>query len=133
MVVVRWLWWWWWGGGAGGGGGGGRVVVRWYGGGGGGDCLNYRNSVRRLSSVRRWLNSTVYSPTKMKFECSICNHSFSRRDTMQRHSRNVHGHGTDSDPSPNIHTKMTFQHPFSMIITGPSASGETEWTRKLLL
>ena len=52
---------------------------------------------------------------------------------MQRHSRNVHGHGTDSDPSPNIHTNITFQHPFSMMVTGPSASGKTEWTRKLLL
>ena len=69
----------------------------------------------------------------MKFACSICNRSFSRRDAMQRHSRNVHGHGTDSDPSPNIHTIMTFQHPFSMMVTGPSASGKTEWTRKLLL
>ena len=52
---------------------------------------------------------------------------------MQRHSRNVHGHGADSDPSPNIHTNITFQHPFSMMVTGPSASGKTEWTRKLLL
>ena len=52
---------------------------------------------------------------------------------MHRHSRNVHGHRTDSDPSPSIHTNMTFQHPFFMMVTGPSASGKTEWTRKLLL
>ena len=40
---------------------------------------------------------------------------------------------TDSDPSPNIHTNMTFQRPFSVMVTGLSASGKTEWTRKLLL
>ena len=50
---------------------------------------------------------------------------------MQRHSRNVHDRGTDSDPSPNIHTNMTFRHSFSMMVTGPSASGKTEWTRKV--
>ena len=30
-------------------------------------------------------------------------------------------------------TSLTFQHPFSMMVTGPSQSGKTEWTRKLLL
>ena len=30
-------------------------------------------------------------------------------------------------------TTLTFQHPFSMMVTGPSQSGKTEWTRKLLL
>jgi hypothetical protein len=29
--------------------------------------------------------------------------------------------------------KMTFQHPFSMVVSGPSVSGKTEWTRTLLL
>ena len=28
---------------------------------------------------------------------------------------------------------LTFQHSFSMMVTGPSQSGKTEWTRKLLL
>ena len=30
-------------------------------------------------------------------------------------------------------TSLNFQHPFSMMVTGPSQSGKTEWTRKLLL
>ena len=29
--------------------------------------------------------------------------------------------------------EIIFQHPFSMMVTGPSGSGTTEWTRKLLL
>ena len=29
--------------------------------------------------------------------------------------------------------EITFQHPFSMIVTGQIGSGKTEWTRKLLL
>ena len=28
---------------------------------------------------------------------------------------------------------LTFQQPFSMMVTGPSGSGKTKWTRKLLL
>ena len=67
--------------------------------------------------------------------CPICNQSFSRRDAMRRHVRNVHDSVKDTDPSQpmNNMTNMTFQHPFSMMVTGPSQSGKTEWTRKLLL
>ena len=64
--------------------------------------------------------------------CPICNQSFSRRDAMRRHVRNVHDSVKDTDPSQPL-TNMTFQHPFSMMVTGPSQSGKTEWTRKLLL
>ena len=30
-------------------------------------------------------------------------------------------------------TTMTFKHPFSMIVSGPSASGKSVWTRNLLI
>ena len=67
--------------------------------------------------------------------CPICNQSFSRRDAMRRHVRNVHDSVKDTDPSQpfNNMTNMTFQHPFSMMVTGHSQSGKKEWTRKLLL
>ena len=64
--------------------------------------------------------------------CLICNQSYSRRDALQRHERNVHGSGEYTDQSQPL-KKMTFRHPFSMMVTGPSGSGKTEWTRKLLL
>ena len=64
--------------------------------------------------------------------CLICNQSYSRRDALQRHERNVHGSGKYTDQSQPL-KKMTFRHPFSMMVTGPSGSGKTEWTRKLLL
>ena len=28
---------------------------------------------------------------------------------------------------------LTFQHPFSMTVTGPNGLGKMEWTRKMLL
>ena len=64
--------------------------------------------------------------------CLICNQSYSRRDALQRHERNVHGSGKYTDQSQPL-KEMTFRHPFSMMITGPSGLGKTEWTRKLLL
>ena len=67
--------------------------------------------------------------------CPICNQSFSRRDAMRRHVHNVHDSVKDTDPLQPLNnmTNMTFQHPFSMMVTGPSQSGKTEWMRKLLL
>ena len=54
---------------------------------------------------------------------------------MLRHKRNVHMKEKYVDPLPPAakSTNMTFKHPFSMVISGPSRSGKSEWTRKLLL
>ena len=64
--------------------------------------------------------------------CLICNQSYSRRDALRRHERNVHGSGKNINQSQPL-KEILFQHPFSMMVTGPSGSGKTEWTRKLLL
>ena len=54
---------------------------------------------------------------------------------MLRHKRNVHMEENYINPLPPAakSTNMTFKHPFSMVISGPSGSGISEWTRKLLL
>ena len=64
--------------------------------------------------------------------CLICNQSYSRRDALRRHGRNVHGNGKNIDQSQPLR-EIIFQHPFSMMVTGSRGSGKTEWTRKLLL
>ena len=64
--------------------------------------------------------------------CLICNQSYSRLDALQRHECNDHGSGKYTDQSQPL-KEMTFRHPFSMMVTGPSGSGKKEWTRKLLL
>ena len=48
--------------------------------------------------------------------CLICNQSYSRRDALQRHERNVHGSGKYTDQSQPL-KEMTFRHPFSMMVT----------------
>ena len=77
--------------------------------------------------------------------CSVCDLSFSRRDAMIRHRRNKHGNGNStettlsSEDSQDLHRdpmdakKMTFKHPFTMVVSGPTGSGKTEWTRKVFL
>ena len=54
---------------------------------------------------------------------------------MLRHKRNVHMKEKYVHPLPPAakSTNMTFKHPFSVVISDPSGSGKSEWTRKLLL
>ena len=55
--------------------------------------------------------------------CLICNQSFSRRDALQRHERNVHGSGKYTDQSQPL-KEMTFRHPFSMMELDPADRGK---------
>ena len=54
---------------------------------------------------------------------------------MLRHKRNVHMKEKYINPLPPVvkSTNMTFKHPFSMVVSGPSGSGKSVWTKKLLL
>ena len=82
--------------------------------------ITYQNIVRR--------GKNVILKTKMN-QCPICYQSFSRSDVMLRHKRNVHMKEKYIDPLPPVvkSTSMTFKHPFSMVVSGPSGS------RKLVL
>ena len=64
--------------------------------------------------------------------CLICNQSYSRRDALQRHERNVHCSGKYTDQSQPL-KEMTFRHPFSMMVTGPiDREYSQKWTGELL-
>ena len=67
--------------------------------------------------------------------CSHCGVEFNRPDNLQRHMKNKHQSPDTNETIMQIppSTSLTFQHPFSMMVTGPSQSWKTEWTRKLLL
>ena len=63
--------------------------------------------------------------------CLICNQSYSRRDALQRHERNVHCSGKYTDQSQPL-KEMTFRHPFSMMVTGPiDREYSQKWTLEL--
>ena len=63
--------------------------------------------------------------------CLICNQSYSRRDALQRHERNVHCSGKYTDQSQPL-KEMTFIHPFSMMVTGPiDREYSQKWTGEL--
>ena len=63
--------------------------------------------------------------------CLICNQSYSRRDALQRHERNVHCSGKYTDQSQPL-KEMTFRHPFSMMVTGPiDREYSQKWTEEL--
>ena len=54
---------------------------------------------------------------------------------MLRHKRNVHMKEKYIDPLPPVakSTNMTFKHPFSMVVLGPSGSGKSVWTKITLV
>ena len=91
-----------------------------------GGIITYQNNVRR--------GKHVILKTKMN-QCPICYQSFSRSDVMLGHKRNVHMKEKYIDPLPPVvkSFNMTFKHPFSMVVSGPSGSGKSVWTKKLLL
>ena len=63
--------------------------------------------------------------------CLICNQSYSRRDALQRHERNVHCSGKYTHQSQPL-KEMTFRHPFSMMVTGPiDREYSQKWTGEL--
>ena len=63
--------------------------------------------------------------------CLICNQSYSRRDALQRHERNVHCSWKYTDQSQPL-KEMTFRHPFSMMVTGPiDREYSQKWTGEL--
>ena len=64
--------------------------------------------------------------------CSICKREFGRGDNLQQHMRNKHNSLETMDQMTSSKT-MTFKHPFSMVVSGPSGSGKSVWTKKLLL
>ena len=84
-------------------------------------------------SEKRKKGEKLWSQHKMNF-CSICNQSFSRRDVMLRHMRNIHVGVKDTKvlELSNASSDITFNHPFSMVLSGPSGSGKTKLTSDLL-
>ena len=85
--------------------------------------------------MHEYLGLSSLNPIFKMRSCSHCGIQFNRLDNLKRHMKNKHQsldtNGTIMQMPPA--TSLTFQHPFSMMVTGPRQSGKTEWTRKLLL
>ena len=78
--------------------------------------------------------------------CPVCNTSFSRRDALLRHKKNKHSEITENYPpgipfetskelsimTPLNRPQFKFQHPCSVVLTGPSGSGKSVLTKKIL-
>ena len=72
----------------------------------------------------------------MSWFCSVCEKSFSRKDSMQRHVMSKH-HNVGLTPFQTVPfsqkcQRFRFEHPFTSMIAGMTGSGKTAWVRSLL-
>ena len=74
----------------------------------------------------------------MSWFCSVCEKSFSRKDSMQRHVMSKHRNAgiTQFQTVPTVFSqkcqRFRFEHPFTSMIAGMTGSGKTAWVRSLL-
>ena len=73
----------------------------------------------------------------MSWFCSVCEKSFSRKDSMQRHVMSKHRNAglTPFQTVPIFSQKCQrfyFEHPFTSMISGVTGSGKMAWVRSLL-
>ena len=70
--------------------------------------------------------------------CNWCNRTFSKPSNLKRHIRLFHNNKPihDTLPSegciPQDTVPCTFKHPFTMIVSGPTGCGKTQWIYNLL-
>ena len=74
----------------------------------------------------------------MSWFCSVCEKSFSRKDSMQRHVLSTHRNAglTPFQTVPMFSQKcqrFRFEHPFTSMIAGMTGSGKTAWVRSLFV
>ena len=76
----------------------------------------------------------------MAYICSVCNKNFSRMDNLKRHENihNLHKIYNIQPPHPPMtvsvpqERRVILQHPFSMLLVGPTGSGKTSLLKKIL-
>ena len=73
----------------------------------------------------------------MSWFCSVCEKSFSRKDSMQRHVMSKHRNAglTPFQTVPMFSLKcqqFRFEHPFASMIAGMTGSEKSTWVRSLL-
>ena len=88
---------------------------------------------------------------RKSYLCDICKAGFSRKSSLKRHSLERHREIQEQSAPPPPHPGVTppkptmaseisvepsphvsFKHPFTMVIAGPTQSGKTTWTRNLI-
>ena len=88
-------------------------------------------------------NGDVHANKKYKHECFVCLKPFYTKRELDMHVQSIHPPPAVSNASEmfpgmvaaneEICTPFIFEHPFSMIIVGPSRSGKTHWLIDLLV
>ena len=85
--------------------------------------------------------TTIKMATKKKtLQCSFCQNTFSRKDNLQKHLKNYHNESIPSRMPPKKAKRskpcpsesMALHTPLTVIVSGATMSGKTEWVTRLL-
>ena len=79
-------------------------------------------------------------PKKKTLQCPICQATYSRKDNLLRHLKKFHSENIATriptkkvkKSEPCLSESITFITPFTMIVSGVTMSGKTEWVKRLL-
>ena len=79
-------------------------------------------------------------PKKKTLQCPICQAAYSRKDNLLRHLKTFHSENIAARmPTKKVKKSksclsesMVFNTPFTMIVSGATMSGKTEWVKRLL-
>ena len=79
-------------------------------------------------------------PKKKILQCPICQATYSRKDNLLRHLKKFHSENIAArmptkmvkNSKPCLSESVVFNTPFTMIVSGATMSGKTEWVKRLL-
>ena len=64
--------------------------------------------------------------------CKVCGKRYSRKDALKRHIKEMHScKNEEAKPRVQLNSNV-FLHPFTMVVSGPTGCGKSEWVRQLL-
>ena len=92
-------------------------------------CDKYGQRFANQESLERHIIHKKHSQFE-QYECLYCVKVFPTQDALDNHFHQIHA--ITKKHSTQCTSRITYTHPFTMIVAGPTRSGKTNWVARLL-